>query len=151
MKIIKFVLITLSLSVCSSEAVTLNLGKEVKHCLTLPAYGDNVKTQEQCRDEAKALSEKSLNETISRIHAAINDDYDTPYHLNDMEGVKIKDVFWEKFSNAQKLWLSSRNEMCAASASLVGEWATSQGDIQTQCIIDQNKNREQLLKATYLK
>lgn len=151
MKIIKFVFITLSLSIFSSGAVTFNLGNEIKHCLTLPAYGDNVKTQSQCRDEAKASSEKSLNETISRIQAAINDDYDTPYHLNDIEGVKIKDVFKEKFSNAQKLWLASRNEICAASASLVGEWATSQDDIQTQCIIDQNKNREQQLKAMYMK
>ncbi|WP_342321631.1 lysozyme inhibitor LprI family protein [Kosakonia sp. BYX6] len=151
MKISQIVFIALSLATFATQAASFQFGKEVKNCLTLPSFGDNVKTQSQCKEEAKAASEKSLNNTITRLHKRIKDDYNTPYHLNDIDGVKIKDVFWEKFINSQKSWSSSREEICSAMASLVGEWAESQDDIQTQCILDQNKGRERYLKEIYLK
>lgn len=150
MKIIKISLLTVSLSIFSAGAVTFDLGKDIQQCLTLPAYGDK-KNQTQCKDELKEKSEKSLEETITKIKKLINNNYDTPYHLNDPEGSEIKDLFWERFNKSQQLWIASRNEFCAASALLVGEWAASQDDLQTQCIINQNNDREQLLKATYIK
>lgn len=150
MKIIKISILTVSLSICSAGAVTFDLGKDIQQCLTLPAYGDK-KNQTQCKDELQEKSEKSLEETITKVKKLINNDYDTPYHLNDPEGSEIKDLFWERFNKSQQLWIASRNEFCAASALLVGEWAASQDDLQTQCIINQNNDREQLLKATYIK
>jgi len=146
----KVILIALSISAFNVEAVNFKLSKDIQHCLSLPAYG-NEKNQSQCKDELMAKSERQLNEKITKIHLMINTDYDTPYHLNDIEGSKIKDVFWEKFLKSQKLWQTSRDELCAASATLVGEWATSQDDIKTQCILDQNKDREEFLEGLYLK
>ncbi len=154
MKILRISLLTVSLSICSAGAVTFNLGKDIQQCLTLPADGDgdgDKKNQTQCKNELKEKSQKSLEETITKIKKLINNNYDTPYHLNDPEGSEIKDLFWERFNKSQQLWIASRNEFCAASALLVGEWAASQDDLQTQCIINQNNDREQLLKATYIK
>ncbi|MEN0583268.1 MULTISPECIES: DUF1311 domain-containing protein [unclassified Kosakonia] len=150
MQIIKIALVIVSLSIFSAGAITLDSGKAIQQCLTLPAYGDE-KNQTQCKEDLKNKSEKSLQETIAKIKTRINNDYDTPYHLNDPEGSEIKDLFWERFNKSQQLWIASRNEFCAASALLVGEWAASQDDLQTQCIINQNTDREQLLKATYIK
>lgn len=150
MKTINIAIFALSLSISSASAVTFNLGKDIQQCLTLPAYGDE-KNQTQCKDELKDASEKSLQKTVNKVKVLINKDYNTPYHLNDPDGSKIKDVFWVKFNKSQQLWLTSRDEFCAATAALVGEWAASQDDIQTQCIINQNKDREQLLKNTYMK
>ena len=142
--------VTLSLSVFQVGAVTFNIGEQIQQCLSLPAYGESVKNQMQCKEELKAASEKSLKETIAKIHSTINEDYNSPFHLNDPNGALIKDAFWEKFDKSQTLWVASRNELCAASATLVGEWAASQDDIQTQCIVDQNRTREQLLKTMYM-
>ncbi|MGY5957920.1 lysozyme inhibitor LprI family protein [Kosakonia sp. BK9b] len=145
----KATVMILSLATANAMAATLNLGNEVKHCLSLPAWGAG-QNQAQCKEEAIKRSEKSLSATIAQLHAVITRDYNTPYHLNDPDGVKINDIFWEKFAKAQKLWLASRDEMCAASAALMGEWATSQDDIHTQCLIDQNKSRERYVHDTWL-
>lgn len=79
----------------------------------------------------------------------IKENYDDPFTLDADPPVKIKDVFEERFSQSQKLWLASRDQFCSAKAALVGEWAQSQSDITLQCLIDLNHIRVLEIKTAW--
>ncbi len=144
-------LFALSLLPATSGATPLHIGSELQHCLNLPAYGDNIDTQQKCKNGLLKSSSDSLNHVVHLLHEKIASNYDDPYRLNDSEGKKIKDIFWENFQESQQAWVISRDKLCTANAALVGEWAASQDEIKTQCILDQNRDRQQFIKMTWLK
>lgn len=132
-----------------TQAVPFFNGNEIPQCLALPHAEDAEAAQQKCKEDALKTSEQALLKTVEQLQAMINDDYDDPFTLNADSPVKIKDVFKERFSQSQKLWLASRDQFCSAKAALVGEWAQSQSDITLQCVIDLNKNRIREIKATW--
>ncbi|WP_270222170.1 lysozyme inhibitor LprI family protein [Kosakonia cowanii] len=151
MKRLSSLLFLLSLLPSISGAMPLHIGSELQHCLSLPAYGHNIDTQEKCKSALLKSSGDSLNHAVHLLHENIASNYDDPYRLNDSEGKKIKDIFWENFQESQQAWVISRDKLCTANAALVGEWAASRDDIKTQCILDQNRDRQQFIKMTWLK
>ncbi|EOC1306861.1 DUF1311 domain-containing protein, partial [Cronobacter dublinensis] len=105
--------------------------------------------QQKCKENALKASEQALVKTVEQLQAMIDENYDDPFTLDADSPVKISEVFKERFSQSQTLWLASRDQFCSAKAALVGEWAQSQSDIMLQCIIDLNKARAQEIKTAW--
>ncbi|EOC1568524.1 DUF1311 domain-containing protein [Cronobacter dublinensis] len=129
-----------------AHAIPFFKGDEIPQCLALPHAED---TQQKCKENALKASEQALVKTVEQLQAMIDENYDDPFTLDADSPVKISEVFKERFSQSQTLWLASRDQFCSAKAALVGEWAQSQSDIMLQCIIDLNKARAQEIKTAW--
>ncbi|EQA4285932.1 lysozyme inhibitor LprI family protein [Cronobacter dublinensis] len=99
--------------------------------------------------QARERSDEALSKAIERLYKTMDNNYDVPFKLNDFGGVTMSAVFRERFARSQALWLQSREAFCAARASLVGEWAPAQYDIETQCVIDMNHARQHEIESLY--
>ncbi|EOV9656110.1 lysozyme inhibitor LprI family protein [Cronobacter turicensis] len=147
MKLIKALLIAMPFIPAAAQAVSFQFGKELAPCFSLPEYAENGKSQSECKAQARERSDEALSKAIERLYKTIDNNYDDPFKLNDLGGVTMSAVFRERFARSQALWLQSREAFCTARASLVGEWAPTQYDIGTQCVIDMNHARQQRLKV----
>lgn len=149
MKLITALLIAVPFIPAAAQAVSFQFGKELAPCFSLPEYADDGKSQSECKAQAKERSDEALSKTIERLYKAIDNNYDVPFKLNDFGGVTMSAVFRERFARSQALWLQSRETFCAARASLVGEWAPTQYDLETQCVIDMNHARQHEIESLY--
>jgi len=146
---IKYYFFGLLILYAHAQAVPFFNGDEIPHCLALPHVEDAEAAQQKCKEDALKASELALSKTVEQLQAMINENYDDPFTPDADPPVKIKDVFEERFSQSQKLWLASRDQFCSAKAALVGEWAQSQSDITLQCLIDLNHIRVQEIKTAW--
>ncbi|EKC6207823.1 DUF1311 domain-containing protein [Cronobacter sakazakii] len=149
MKLIKALLIAMPFIPATAQAVSFQFGKELAPCFSLPEYAENGKSQSECKAQARERSDEALSKAIERLYKTIDKNYDVPFKLNDFGGVTMSAVFRERFARSQTLWLQSREAFCTARASLVGEWAPTQYDLETQCVIDMNHARQHEIERMY--
>ncbi|EOC1474028.1 DUF1311 domain-containing protein [Cronobacter turicensis] len=149
MRLLAALFILLLLITSGAQAVSFKFGKELAPCFSLPEYAENGKSQSECKAQARERSDEALSKAIERLYKTIDNNYDVPFKLNDLGGVTMSAVFRERFARSQALWLQSREAFCAARASLVGEWAPTQYDIGTQCVIDMNHARQHEIESLY--
>ncbi|HDI3032501.1 TPA: DUF1311 domain-containing protein [Cronobacter turicensis] len=149
MRLLAALFILLLLITSGAQAVSFKFGKELAPCFSLPEYAENGKSQSECKAQARERSDLALSKAIERLYKTIDNNYDDPFKLNDLGGVTMSAVFRERFARSQALWLQSREAFCAARASLVGEWAPTQYDLETQCIIDMNHARQHEIERMY--
>ncbi|ELY3468836.1 DUF1311 domain-containing protein [Cronobacter universalis] len=149
MRLLAALFILLLLITSGAQAVTFKFDKELAPCFSLPEYAENGKSQSECKAQARERSDEALSKAIEQLYKTIDKNYDVPFKLNDFGGVTMSAVFREKFARSQMLWLQSREAFCAARASLVGEWAPTQYDLETQCVIDMNHARQHEIESLY--
>ncbi|EKM0375871.1 DUF1311 domain-containing protein [Cronobacter turicensis] len=149
MRLLAALFILLLLITSGAQAVSFKFGKELAPCFSLPEYAENGKSQSECKAQARERSDLALSKAIERLYKTIDNNYDDPFKLNDLGGVTMSAVFRERFARSQALWLQSREAFCAARASLVGEWAPTQYDLETQCVIDMNHARQHEIESLY--
>ncbi|NCH54414.1 lysozyme inhibitor LprI family protein [Cronobacter muytjensii] len=149
MRLLGTLFILLPLITSGAQAVSFKFGKELSSCFSLPEYAEDGKSQSECKAQARERSDEALSKAIERLYKTIDNSYDNPFKLNDFGGVTMSAVFRERFARSQALWLQSRAAFCAARASLVGEWAPAQYDIETQCVIDMNHARQHEIESLY--
>ncbi|EKY3201761.1 lysozyme inhibitor LprI family protein [Cronobacter dublinensis] len=149
MKLITALLIVVPFIPATAQAVSFQFGKELAPCFSLPEYAEDGKNQSECKAQARERSDEALNKGIERLYKVIDKNYDNPFKLNDFGGVTMSAVFHERFARRMPLWLQSREAFCAARASLVGEWAPTQYDLETQCVIDMNHARLHEIESMY--
>ncbi|EPR9101171.1 lysozyme inhibitor LprI family protein [Cronobacter sakazakii] len=149
MRLLAALFILLLLITSGAQAVTFKFDKELAPCFSLPEYAEDGKSQSECKAQARERSDEALSKTIERLYKTIDNNYDVPFKLNDFGGVTMSAVFRERFARSQALWLQSREAFCAARASLVGEWAPTQYDLESQCVIDMNHARQHEIESLY--
>lgn len=149
MRLLAALFILLLLITSGAQAVSFKFGKELSPCFSLPEYAEDGQSQSECKAQARERSDEALSKAIERLYKTIDNNYDVPFKLNDLGGVTMSAVFRERFARSQALWLQSREAFCAARASLVGEWAPAQYDIETQCVIDMNHARQHEIESMY--
>lgn len=149
MRLLAALFILLLLITSGAQAVSFKFGKELSPCFSLPEYAEDGQSQSECKAQARERSDEALSKAIERLYKTIDNNYDVPFKLNDLGGVTMSAVFRERFAHSQALWLQSREAFCAARASLVGEWAPVQYDIETQCVIDMNHARQHEIESMY--
>lgn len=94
-----------------------------------------------CMEAHKEASDKKLNIYIKNLKKKIKQNYDDPFHLNDLDGEKINEVVLRDFDKAQQDWENNKQLLCEANANLMGEWAAAHGIEVAVCEIKMNQRR----------
>ncbi|MFS2222840.1 lysozyme inhibitor LprI family protein [Pantoea sp. B65] len=127
-----------------ASARMLDIEDTIDFCFTnLPSTFSNT---DNCVSNENRISQDRLDKEIIRMKSIINKDYDGPFHLNDVEGEKISNVFLQQFARSQEAWEKAKKDLCEANANLMGEWATSHDISVMSCNIKMNNRRTEEIK-----
>lgn len=131
----------LSLIPLSSLAERPDTGEEIQYCYDRNNSIENSVSPAGCMDAKREASEKVMHDHLNKLYGHIKEEFNDPYQLNGEEDKTIDQVFLQNLSLSQDAWIKSRDNLCLAAVSLMGEWASSRNVAMSQCIINLNKSR----------
>ncbi|MDR7343837.1 uncharacterized protein YecT (DUF1311 family) [Pantoea alhagi] len=141
-------------SLCLVSFVSLaespDTGEEIQFCYDGSKRAENSVTPAGCMEAKREAAEKAMQSQLNKLKEHIRKNFDDPYHLNDEDGETIARVFLQHLSASQNAWIKSRDDLCLAAVSLMGEWASSRNVAMSQCIINLNKSRIDELESYFL-
>lgn len=134
-----------------SVAKRPDTGEEIQYCYDESKRAASFDTPAGCMEAKREDSEKAITAQLVKLNEHIRERFNEPYHLNGEEDETIDRVFLQHLRTSQDAWIKSRDNLCLATTSLMGEWASSRSVALSQCIINLNKTRINELESYFLR
>ncbi len=134
----------------SSLAERPDTGEEIQYCHDGNKKVENSVSPAGCMEAKREASEKVMSNQLHKLYGLIREGFNDPYQLNGEGGETIDQVFLQHLSMSQDAWIKSRDNLCLATVSLMGEWASSRNVAMSQCIINLNKSRIAELESYFI-
>lgn len=126
-------------------------GDDIQQCYSGGQDAASSVMPEGCMEARREASEKVMRATLNKVNEHIRKRFNDPYHLNHHENSEtIDEVFSQNLTVSQNAWIKSRDNLCLATVSLMGEWASSRSAAISQCIIKLNKSRTDELESYFI-
>lgn len=127
-------------------------GDDIQQCYSGDQDAASSVMPEDCMEAKREASEKVMKSKLNKVNEYIRKRFNDPYHLNNDENSEtIDEVFSQHLTVSQDAWIKSRDNLCQATVSLMGEWASSRSVAISQCIIKLNKSRTDELEDYFIR